>query len=45
VDGDTITVIDSGGVGDNITLSIRANDNCGNVEESVCSLVVKGVEK
>jgi hypothetical protein len=40
VDGDTITVVDSGGVGDNITWSIRANDSCGNVSESTCSIMV-----
>jgi hypothetical protein len=42
IDGDTITIVDSGGVDDNITWTVRAVDNSGNVTESTCStLVVK----
>ena len=40
VNGDAITIVDSGGVDDNITWTVRANDNCGNIAESTCSLVV-----
>jgi hypothetical protein len=40
VDGDTITIVDSGGVDDNITWTVRAVDNSGNVTESVCSIMV-----
>jgi hypothetical protein len=40
VNGDTITIVDSGGVGDNITWTVSANDNCGNVAETTCSVSV-----
>jgi cysteine-rich repeat protein len=40
VNGDTITIVGSGGTKDNITWTVRANDNCGNVAESTCSVVV-----
>jgi hypothetical protein len=40
VNGDTITVVDSGGVDNNITWTVRANDSCGNVTESTCSVMV-----
>ena len=36
VNGDTVTIGDSGGVHDNITWTLRANDNCGNVAEFTC---------
>jgi hypothetical protein len=37
--------VDSGGVNDNITWTVRANDNCGNVAESTCSVLVVKPEK
>lgn len=40
VNGDTITIVDSGGVNNNITWTVSANDNCGNVTESTCSVNV-----
>ncbi len=40
VNWDTITVEDSGGVNDNITWTVRANDNCGNITEPTCSVMV-----
>lgn len=40
VNGDTITIIDSGGIGDNISWTVRASDNCGNIAESTCSVEV-----
>ena len=40
ISGDTITIADSGGVDDNITWTVSANDNCGNITETTCSLVV-----
>lgn len=40
VNGDTVTIVDSGGVNDNITWTVRSNDNCGNVSESTCSVLV-----
>lgn len=36
VDGDTITILDSGGVGTQITWTVRAVDECGNVSEVSC---------
>jgi hypothetical protein len=38
--GDTITILDSGGVGDNITWTVRATDSSGNVTVSQCAMVV-----
>ena len=40
VDGHTITVLDSGGVGDFITWTVRATDSCGNVAETECVVEV-----
>lgn len=40
VAGDTITILDSGGVNDHITWTIRATDSCGNVAERECEVVV-----
>lgn len=40
VEGDTITILDSGGVGDNITWTVLATDSCGNVAELVCDVEV-----
>ena len=40
VNGDTITIVDSGGVGDNISWTVMTNDNCGNISESTCSVNV-----
>jgi uncharacterized repeat protein (TIGR01451 family) len=40
VNGETITIVDSGGVDDNITWTVRANDNCGNVSDATCSVMV-----
>lgn len=38
--GPTITIDDSGGVGDNITWDVRATDDCGNQSEVTCALEV-----
>ena len=40
VDGDTITILNSGGVNDNIEWTVRATDACGNVEEVTCGVIV-----
>jgi hypothetical protein len=40
LDGDTITILDSGGVGDNITWTVIATDSCGNSSERTCALEV-----
>ncbi|MCP5005205.1 MAG: hypothetical protein GY941_14905 [Planctomycetes bacterium] len=40
VDGDTITILDSGGVGDRIEWTVEATDACGNVEEVTCGVDV-----
>lgn len=40
IDGDTITVNDSGGVGDNIEWTVVAIDGSGNRTETTCALVV-----
>ncbi|MCL7486899.1 MAG: hypothetical protein M8357_01830 [Desulfobulbaceae bacterium] len=45
VSGDTVIITDSGGVGDNIVWTARSNDNCGNVNESTCSVSVVKPEK
>lgn len=39
-DGATITILDSGGVGDVITWTVRSADACGNVSEVPCQLRV-----
>jgi hypothetical protein len=38
--GDTITILDTGGVGDHITWTTRATDSCGNVHEDGCEVEV-----
>jgi microsomal dipeptidase-like Zn-dependent dipeptidase len=40
IDGDTFTILDSGGVDDTITWTVRATDRCGQVSETVCSVEV-----
>jgi hypothetical protein len=40
VEGDTITILDSGGVGDHISWTVLATDNCGNEAEKECELEV-----
>jgi hypothetical protein len=40
VNGDTITILDSGGVGDHITWTIVATDCCGNVSTKECEIEV-----
>ena len=45
VDGDTITILDSGGVGDQITWTVSAVDECGNGSVVDCTVnVVKKVK-
>jgi uncharacterized repeat protein (TIGR01451 family) len=38
--GDTITILDTGGVGDNITWNVNATDDSGNTSEIPCEVVV-----
>jgi len=38
--GDTITILDSGGVGDNIVWTVVCTDACGNVTENECGVEV-----
>ena len=40
VAADTITILDSGGVGDNIAWTVRATDICGNYSEKICTVEV-----
>lgn len=40
VNGDTITILDSGGVNDRIRWTARATDDCGNFADTLCELVV-----
>ncbi len=40
MDGDTITILNSGGVGDRIEWTVQATDACGNVEEVTCGVDV-----
>ena len=40
VSGNTITILDSGGVGDNITWDVLATDSCGNQSEEMCEIEV-----
>ncbi|MHA2010660.1 MAG: hypothetical protein ACW980_25395 [Promethearchaeota archaeon] len=40
ISGDTISIVDTGGVDNNITWTVRATDNCGNVAEATCSVVI-----
>jgi len=39
--GDTLTIVDSGGVGDNIEWTVTATDASGNVGQAVCSVSVE----
>jgi uncharacterized repeat protein (TIGR01451 family) len=45
VNGDTITILDSGGVGDNITWIVHAEDNSGNEREKQCLIEVVRYKK
>lgn len=45
IDGDTITIVDSGGVGDNITWTVAATDGSGNISEVECAVVVENPGK
>ena len=38
--GDTISILDSGGVGDNISWEVHADDGCGNSSVESCSVLV-----
>lgn len=40
-DGDTITILDSGGVGDHITWILQAEDPSGNTTEAECEVIVE----
>lgn len=40
VEGDTVTILDSGGIGDHITWTVLATDRCGNVAEQECDVEV-----
>lgn len=40
VEGDTITILDSGGVGDHITWTVAASDESGNTSEVTCEVEV-----
>jgi hypothetical protein len=40
VSGNTITIIDGGGIGDNITWTVSSTDGCGNVAVQECMLEV-----
>jgi hypothetical protein len=40
LDGDTVTILDSGGVGDNIEWTVEADDGNGNLQTETCALVV-----
>jgi hypothetical protein len=40
LDGDTVTILDSGGVGDQITWTVRATDRCGETQEVGCRVGV-----
>ncbi len=39
-DGNTITILDSGGVGDSISWIVRATDECGNTSQQSCGVRV-----
>ena len=45
VNGDTITILDSGGVGDKITWTVHGEDNCGNEMEKQCLIEVVRYKK
>jgi hypothetical protein len=40
MDGDTVTILDTGGVGDNITWTVVATDSSGNTGEFTCAVVI-----
>jgi hypothetical protein len=40
VEGENLTILDSGGVGDHIAWTVRASDDCGNMREKQCQLEV-----
>ena len=40
VSGDTVTILDSGGVGDHIQWTVTATDDSGNTSTAVCEIVV-----
>lgn len=40
MDGDTLTIVDSGGVGDHIDWTVEATDDAGNTTTATCSTVV-----
>ena len=45
VAGDTITILDSGGVNNKITWKIDAEDNCGNSTTAICEVLVERPER
>ncbi|MGD8852995.1 MAG: hypothetical protein PVI28_11405, partial [Gammaproteobacteria bacterium] len=45
ITGNTISILDSGGVGDHISWVVRATDNCGNVAEDTCEVEVRNPGK
>ena len=40
ISGDTVTILDSGGVGDRIEWTVEADDGNGNTQSETCSLEV-----
>jgi hypothetical protein len=40
IQGDTITILDSGGVGDTISWTVAANDGAGNAGQKTCQVNV-----
>ena len=40
LDGDTVTILDSGGVDDHIEWTVEADDGNGNVQTKTCALLV-----
>lgn len=40
ISGDAISIVDSGGVDNNIEWTVRSMDNCGNLAEARCSVVI-----
>ena len=40
ITGDTITILDSGGVNNNIAWTVSATDSCGNSSEETCIVEV-----
>lgn len=41
LDGDTLTVVNSGGVGDNIEWTVSSSDDAGNISTKTCSVTVE----